>query len=82
MDFPQLKQQLGHISIAMSRWYANNAHSFKALYSEVSNERTQWTSKILSRIYNKLANKERLAGGLGKSLSNTIFANELFFQKE
>jgi len=81
MDFPQLKQQLGHISMVMTRWYANNAHSFKKLYSEVEDERTLLTSAIFSRIYNKLANKERLAGGLGKSLSKATIENENFFSE-
>jgi len=81
MDFPQLKQQLGHISIAMTRWYARNAHSFKKLYAEIKGERTQHMSKTLARIYNRLANKERLAGGLGKSLSKVTIENENFFSE-
>jgi hypothetical protein len=81
MDFPQLKQQLGHISIAMTRWYANNAHSFKKLYGEIQDERTQRLSRTFARIYNRLANKERLAGGLGNSLSKTTMANQSFFSE-
>ncbi|CAH8233108.1 hypothetical protein VAE308_250004 [Vibrio aestuarianus] len=39
MDYPQLKQQLGHISMAMTKWYARNAWSFKKIYTEVQNMR-------------------------------------------
>lgn len=79
MDFPQLKQQLGHISIAMTRWYARNAHSLKKIYGEIEEERVERSAKILSRTYNKLANKERLAGGLGKSLLKEVIENENYF---
>ncbi|MDD1828376.1 hypothetical protein LRP52_40055 [Photobacterium sp. ZSDE20] len=81
MDFPQLKQQLGHISKAMTRWYARNAHSFKTLYSELSEERVNRSSRTLARIYNRLANKERLAGGYGKNLSKEIIENNNYFNE-
>ncbi|WP_135458716.1 site-specific integrase [Vibrio echinoideorum] len=81
MDFPQLKQQLGHISIAMTRWYARNAHSLKKIYGEIKEERTERSAKALARTYNKLANKERLAGGFGKSLLKEIIENENFFEQ-
>ncbi|MGR5466979.1 hypothetical protein ACPV51_06905 [Vibrio astriarenae] len=81
MDFPQLKQQLGHISIAMTRWYARNAESLKKIFGEIKEEREQRSSKVLSRIYNRLANKERLAGGLGKSLSKEVIENENYFDE-
>ncbi|ROQ74301.1 site-specific integrase [Vibrio crassostreae] len=81
MDFPQLKQQLGHISKAMTRWYARNAHSFKTLYSELSEERAHRSSRTLARIYNRLANKERLAGGYGKSLSKEVIENNNYFSE-
>ncbi|RZP53888.1 site-specific integrase [Vibrio vulnificus] len=81
MDFPQLKQQLGHISIAMTRWYARNAHSLKKIYGEIEEERVERSAKILSRTYNKLANKERLAGGLGKNLLKEVIENENYFEQ-
>ncbi|EIV8505687.1 site-specific integrase [Vibrio parahaemolyticus] len=81
MDFPQLKQQLGHISIAMTRWYAKNAHSLKKIYGEIEEERVERSAKVLSRTYNKLANKERLAGGLGKSLLKEVIENENYFEQ-
>ena len=79
MDFPQLKQQLGHISIAMTRWYARNAHSLKKIFGEVKEEREERSARVMSRAYNKLANKERLAGGLGKSLLKEVIENENYF---
>ncbi|MGF1838031.1 hypothetical protein [Vibrio atlanticus] len=81
MDFPQLKQQLGHISIAMTRWYARNAHSLKKIFGEIKEEREERSAKVMSRTYNKLANKERLAGGLGKSLSKEVVENSNFFEQ-
>ena len=81
MDFPQLKQQLGHISIAMTRWYARNAHSLKKIYGEIKEERVERSAKVMSRTYNKLANKERLAGGLGKNLLKEVIENANFFEQ-
>jgi hypothetical protein len=81
MDFPQLKQQLGHISIAMTRWYAKNAHSFKSIYAEVTDERINRAANVFADSYKKLANSERLAGGLGKSLSKEIMENENYFEE-
>ncbi|HDY7934651.1 TPA: site-specific integrase [Vibrio vulnificus] len=81
MDFPQLKQQLGHISIAMTRWYARNAHSLKAIYSEVREERINRSAIVFADSYLKLANRERLAGGLGKSLSKELVENENYFKE-
>lgn len=81
MDFPQLKQQLGHISIAMTRWYAKNAHSLKKIYGEIKEERLERSAKVMSRTYNKLANRERLAGGLGKSLLKEVIENKNYFEQ-
>ncbi|HCG7359124.1 TPA: site-specific integrase [Vibrio parahaemolyticus] len=81
MDFPQLKQQLGHISIAMTRWYARNAHSLKKIFGEIKEEREVRSAKVMSRTYNKLANKERLAGGFGKNLLKEVIENANFFEE-
>lgn len=81
MDFPQLKQQLGHISIAMTRWYARNAHSLKKIFGEIKEEREERSARVMSRTYNKLANKERLAGGLGKNLLKEVIENANFFEQ-
>ena len=81
MDYPQLKQQLGHISIAMTRWYARNAHSLKKIYLEVLEERINRSANVFADSYKKLANRERLAGGLGKSLSKELVENENYFKE-
>lgn len=66
--FPALKQQLSHLSMAMTRWYARNAHSFEKLYSEIQKERTMQQAELFARIYQKLANGERIAGGKGQAM--------------
>lgn len=71
-SFPALKQQLGHFSMAMTRWYARNASSFQKLYSEIQHERTVQHADIFARIYQKLANGERIAGGRGKAAMQEI----------
>lgn len=67
-SFPALKQQLSHLSMAMTRWYARNAHSFEQLYSEISKERITQKAEIFARIYQKMANGERIAGGKGQAM--------------
>ncbi|EMF8783518.1 site-specific integrase [Vibrio vulnificus] len=82
MDYPQLKQQLGHISMAMTKWYARNAWSFKKIYTEVQNMRNAKCSKLIARLYSKLANKERLAGGLGAGLVRDTMKDRNYFSKD
>lgn len=82
LSFPQLKQQFSHYSMAMTRWYARNAHSFEKFYKEIENERTSQQSEVLSRIYNKLANKERVAGGKGKTILNEVVNTDNLYFKE
>ncbi|MEK2012408.1 tyrosine-type recombinase/integrase [Vibrio parahaemolyticus] len=81
LSFPQLKQQFGHYSMAMTRWYARNASSFQKMYSEIQEERVEQQSEIMKRIYNKIANKERLAGGKGKDLTK-LGKNNYFEEAE
>jgi hypothetical protein len=71
-SFPALKQQLSHLSLAMTRWYARNAYSFEKLYSEIQNERISQKAEIFARVYNKMANGERIAGGKGQAMINEI----------
>lgn len=71
-SFPALKQQLSHLSMAMTRWYARNAYSFEALYSEIQKERISQKAEIFARIYQKMANGTRIAGGKGKAMVNEI----------
>lgn len=82
LSFPQLKQQFSHYSMAMTRWYARNAHSFEKFYKEIENERVLQQSDVLVRIYNKLANKERIAGGKGKTLLNEVTSTDSLYFKE
>ncbi|MFT5297240.1 MAG: hypothetical protein ACI9YH_003271 [Colwellia sp.] len=79
MAFPQLKQQLSHLSSAMTRHYANNATYWGSLRMEVDNERTSQKSEILARVYNRIVNNERIAGGKGKALK-TIAGNNNYFE--
>lgn len=71
-SFPALKQQLGHFSMAMTRWYARNATSYHKFWQEVVDERTKQQADIYVRIFKRLANGERIAGGKGKAYLNTI----------
>ncbi|EOG7736894.1 integrase [Vibrio cholerae] len=71
-SFPALKQQLSHLSMAMTRWYARNAYSFEALHSEIQKERISQKAEIFARIYQKMANGTRIAGGKGKAMLNEI----------
>jgi hypothetical protein len=67
LSFPQLKQQFSHFSMAMTRWYARNATSFKDMYSEIEDERISQQGDILARIYQKMADNKKIAGGKGKA---------------
>jgi len=74
LSFPQLKQQFSHFSFAMTRYYAANTSKFQALLknkktlcSEVNQERITQKAELYLKIYERLANNERMAGGKGKS---------------
>lgn len=71
-SFPALKQQLSHISIAMTRWYARNSSQFSSTFELVTKERVEQLADIYTRIYYKLANGERVAGGKGKQAAYEI----------
>ncbi len=64
-SFPALKQQLGHFSMAMTRWYARNATKYSKFWEEVGDLRISEKADICVRIFKRLANGERLAGGKG-----------------
>lgn len=82
LSFPQLKQQLGHLSTEMTRWYAANASSFQKMYREVQSERNKQQSETLARIFNRMANNERIAGGLGLALTDLVTKEgKLHFEK-
>ncbi|CAK3154692.1 Integrase [Vibrio crassostreae] len=78
-NFPQLKQQFSHVSMAMTRHYAKNASKFqkirhkkKTLANEIDEERINQKARVYLSIYEKLANKERVAGGKGKEFAKSM----------
>lgn len=81
MAFPQLKSQLSHLSSAMTRHYANNASDFHKLQKEVNVERTRQQSEIMARVYQNIANNERIAGGKGKALKKIAGDGKNYFEK-
>ena len=82
-NFPQLKQQFSHVSMAMTRHYAKNASKFqkirqkkKTLAHEIDEERIDQKARIYLSIYQKLANKERVAGGKGKEFAKNMMKTD------
>ena len=82
-NFPQLKQQFSHVSMAMTRHYAKNASKFqkirqkkKTLANEIDEERIDQKARIYLSIYQKLANKERVAGGKGKEFAKNMMKKD------
>ncbi|WP_318511015.1 site-specific integrase [Photobacterium leiognathi] len=80
--FPQLKQQFSHVSMAMTRHYAKNASKFqklrkqKTLANAIDEERVNQQAQIYLNIYQKLANKERVAGGKGKEFAKNMMRTD------
>ncbi|EEZ40961.1 site-specific integrase [Photobacterium damselae] len=79
-SFPALKQQLGHFSMAMTRWYARNATKYPTFWKEVSDLRISEKADICVRIFKRLANGERLAGGKGAAYLREIQNNPNYFE--
>ncbi|EGQ9299035.1 site-specific integrase [Vibrio parahaemolyticus] len=84
LSFPQLKQQFSHFSLAMTRHYAKNASKFqkwrksnkKTIYDEVHDERVFQQAQIYQKIYQQLANNERVAGGKGKAFVRKMLSDD------
>ncbi|MFS1438865.1 integrase [Shewanella sp. 10N.286.48.A6] len=81
--FPQLKQQFSHVSMAMTRHYAKNASKFQKIRKQKQNllhaideERIDQKAHVYLNIYEKLANKERVAGGKGKEFAKNMIKAE------
>ncbi|MEZ8931525.1 MULTISPECIES: site-specific integrase [unclassified Vibrio] len=81
--FPQLKQQFSHVSMAMTRHYAKNASKFQKIRKQkqslacaIDDERVDKKAQIYLKIYKKLANKERVAGGKGKEFTKNMMKAE------
>lgn len=79
-SFPALKQQLGHFSMAMTRWYARNATKYPTFWKEVGDLRISEKADICVRIFKRLANGERLAGGKGAAYLKEIQNNPNYFE--
>ncbi|OXX26700.1 MULTISPECIES: tyrosine-type recombinase/integrase [unclassified Vibrio] len=82
-NFPQLKQQFSHVSMAMTRHYAKNASKFQKLRKKKQNlanaideERIDQKARVYLSIYQKLANKERVAGGKGKEFAKSMMKTD------
>lgn len=56
----------------MTRWYARYADSFAKMQREIEAERLDQQSEIMARIYNKIANKERIGGGKAKVVADNM----------
>jgi hypothetical protein len=80
LAFPHLKKQLSHLSMAMTLHYANNATSFQKLYGEISKERARQQAEVLAKVYQRLANNERVAGGKGKALQKIAGDGKNYFE--
>ena len=81
-SFPALKQQLGHFSMGMTRWYTRNASSYQKFWKEVDDERINQKANIYKRIFERIANNERVAGGKGKAYIKFIGKEgEVFFEE-
>ena len=81
--FPQLKQQFSHVSMAMTRHYTKNASKFQKIRKQKQNlahaideERIEQQAQVYLNIYEKLANKERVAGGKGKEFARNMVKTE------
>ncbi|RPA30235.1 tyrosine-type recombinase/integrase [Shewanella frigidimarina] len=81
--FPQLKQQFSHVSMAMTRHYAKNASKFQKIRKRKQNlayaideERISQKAQTYLKIYKKLANNERVAGGKGKDFAKNMMKAE------
>ncbi|MDP2558561.1 hypothetical protein Q8W15_17270 [Photobacterium damselae subsp. piscicida] len=82
LSYPQLKQQFSHFSLAMTRWYARYADSFAKMQREIEAERLDQQSEIMARIYNKIANKERIGGGKAKVVADNMAKNGKSYYEE
>jgi uncharacterized protein (UPF0216 family) len=69
--------------MAMTRHYAKNASKFqkirqkkKTLAHEIDEERIDQKARVYLNIYQKLANKERVAGGKGKEFAKNMMKTD------
>jgi len=85
-DYPQLKQQLSHYSIAMTIYYARNASSFRKMYHDLEKEKFRQEARKYSCLLSKVQSGVRLGGGQGKKLFSESFSERdmspEYFEKE
>lgn len=85
-DFPQLKQQFSHYSIAMTMYYARNASSFKKMYHDLEKEKVRQQALLYSRLAAKAYNGKKLGGGQGKNMYSKSYADRnvspQYYEKE
>lgn len=85
-DYPQLKQQLSHYSIAMTMYYARNASSFSKMYHDFENEKVRQQAKLYSDLTNKTMCGVKLGGGQSKNMFKEGLSNRdispAYFEKE
>lgn len=85
-DYPQLKQQFSHYSIAMTMYYARNASSFRKMHDDIEKEKIRQQAVLYSRLENKVIGGEKLCGGKGKVMLSESYVNRdispLYYEKE
>nr|WP_172691668.1 site-specific integrase [Citrobacter freundii]AVA18684.1 Phage integrase family protein [Citrobacter freundii] len=85
-DYPQLKQQFSHYSIAMTMYYARNASSFRKMYHDLEKERLRQQAKLYSALTTKVMQGVKLGGGQGKHMFSENFVDRdispAYFEKE
>lgn len=85
-DYPQLKQQFSHYSIAMTMYYARNASSFSKMYHDLENEKVRQQAKLYSDLTSKAMCGVKLGGGRGKNMFVENFTDRnislAYFEKE
>ncbi|MCG7548803.1 site-specific integrase [Pseudoalteromonas sp. Of7M-16] len=85
-DYPQLKQQFSHYSIAMTMYYARNASSFSKMHHDLEKEKARQQGRLYSALTQKAMNGIKLGGGQGKNMfSESLSGRDIspeYFEKE
>ncbi|MDV5246781.1 site-specific integrase [Shewanella xiamenensis] len=85
-DYPQLKQQFSHYSIAMTMYYARNASSFGKMYHDLELEKVRQQARLYSDLASKAMHGVKLGGGQGKNMFSERFTDRdispAYFEKE
>lgn len=85
-DYPQLKQQFSHYSIAMTMYYARNASSFQKMFHDLEKEKVRQQALLYSRLTAKAYSGEKLGGGQGKNMYSESYVDRnispQYYEKE